>query len=64
MDMHTTFTKTYVDENDLPPEEAYEIESENRDNPVFTYSNVDVPLIIAPGASVVLEVQCLGKVGW
>lgn len=62
--MHTSFTRNHLDENELPLQEAYEIESEIRDSPVFTYSNVDTPLLIAPGASVVLEVQCRGKVGW
>jgi hypothetical protein len=62
-DMHTTSTQAYVAENELPPGEAYEIEAENLHRPVFSWSSSSAPLIL-PGASTVLEVQCLGKVGW
>lgn len=62
-DMHTTSTEAYVAENELAPGDAYEIESENLHRPVFSWSSTESPLIL-PGASTVLEVKCLGKVGW
>lgn len=62
-DMHTTSTEAYVAENELAPGDAYEIESENLHRPVFSWASTEFPLI-APGASTVLEVKCLGKVGW
>ncbi|SCZ89502.1 BZ3500_MvSof-1268-A1-R1_Chr9g10432 [Microbotryum saponariae] len=61
-DLHTTTTQAYVDENELPPAEAYEIEADNRDRPVFSWTVDQVPRI-KPGQTYLLDVQCLGKVG-
>lgn len=62
-DMHTTSTQAHVMEKDLPPMEAYELESDNLLRPVFTWSGITKPLI-RPGESTIFEVKCLGKVGW
>ena len=62
-DMHTRNSLAYVEENELPPADAYEVHSESLHRPVFTWSTESVTSI-APGASTVLEVRCLGKVGW
>ncbi|SCV69753.1 BQ2448_1147 [Microbotryum intermedium] len=61
-DLHTTTTQAYVDENELPPAEAYEIEADNRDRPVFSWTIDQVPKI-EPGQTYFLDVKCLGKVG-
>jgi hypothetical protein len=61
--MHTSSTQNYVDENELSPAMAHEIEAENLHRPVFTWRGSSAPKI-APGESTVLEVQCLGKMGW
>lgn len=61
--MHTTTSEAYVADNELAPGDAYEIEAENLHRPVFRWSSEEKPLIL-PGSSTVLEVKCLGKVGW
>ena len=62
-DMHTTATQAYVDEQALSAGEVYELESDNLNRPVFTWIRSEAPFI-APGTSTMLEVQCLGKLGW
>lgn len=62
-DTHTISAASYVAENELSAGEAFEIESYVRDNPVFRWSG-STAHSIPPGGSSVLEVECLGKVGW
>lgn len=62
-DMHATSSQAYVDENELSPGDAFEIESDNLNHPVFRWTSPAAPLLL-PSASMVLEVQCLGKIGW
>lgn len=61
--MHTRNSLAYVEEHELTLGDAYEIHSESVQRPVFTWTTESVTSI-APGASTVLEVRCLGKVGW
>lgn len=61
--MHAASARAYVDENDLSPADAFEIESDNLNRPVFSWTSSATPLLL-PGASMILEVQCLGKIGW
>nr|XP_019045803.1 hypothetical protein I302_06194 [Kwoniella bestiolae CBS 10118]OCF24733.1 hypothetical protein I302_06194 [Kwoniella bestiolae CBS 10118] len=54
-----------IQEGELTPEQAYEIEYDQLNKPVFTWNQVDGKdrLEIQPGGRVTLEVKCLGKVG-
>jgi hypothetical protein len=61
--MLTTARQAYIADNELRPQEAYEIEADNLHRPVFTWKRNSTPFI-KPGESFVLEIQCLGKVGW
>ncbi|GAA5864034.1 hypothetical protein JCM1840_000679 [Sporobolomyces johnsonii] len=54
--------QAYLTENDLPASDAYELEAESVARPVFNWSGTTSTTIL-PGASHVLEVQCLGKIG-
>ncbi|BGP16900.1 hypothetical protein JCM10213v2_004908 [Rhodosporidiobolus nylandii] len=55
-------TQAYLAENDLPAAEAYELEADSLQRPVFRWSGSTAASIL-PGASHVLEIQCLGKIG-
>ncbi|GAA6003089.1 hypothetical protein JCM10207_001980 [Rhodosporidiobolus poonsookiae] len=61
-DSLTTSTQAYLAENELSAVEAYELEAEGVHRPVFRWSG-STSTSIPPGASYVLEVQCLGKIG-
>ncbi|KAK4057137.1 hypothetical protein OIO90_001632 [Microbotryomycetes sp. JL221] len=63
VDSHATLTEAYLVENELSPSEAYEIESDNVHRPVFSWQRQSETIQIQPGSSIVLVVQCLGKVG-
>ncbi|WVQ65923.1 uncharacterized protein L199_004101 [Kwoniella botswanensis] len=55
-----------IQEGDLTPEQAYEIEYDQMNKPVFTWDQKDGAgdkLEIGPGGKVNLDVRCLGKVG-
>ncbi|GAA5898275.1 TRAPPII-specific subunit TRS120 [Sporobolomyces salmoneus] len=54
--------QSYLAENELPAVEAYELSSETLHRPVFTWEG-STHTSILPGASHVLEVKCLGKIG-
>lgn len=55
--------QAYLTENELPAVEAYELSSEMLHRPVFAWEGSKETSIL-PGASHVLEVKCLGKIGW
>ncbi|GAA5872900.1 hypothetical protein JCM8547_003260 [Rhodosporidiobolus lusitaniae] len=61
-DSLSTSTRAFLAENDLPPVQAYELESDNLHRPVFKWNGTTATKI-PPGASYVLEVQCRGKIG-
>ncbi|GAA5876487.1 hypothetical protein JCM16303_003552 [Sporobolomyces ruberrimus] len=54
--------QAYLTENELPAVEAYELSSEMLHRPVFAWEGSKETSIL-PGASHVLEVKCLGKIG-
>ncbi|GAA5925915.1 hypothetical protein JCM1841_004039 [Sporobolomyces salmonicolor] len=54
--------QAYLAENDLPASDAFELEAESVARPVFSWSGTTATTIL-PGASHVLEVRCLGKIG-
>lgn len=62
-DALTTSTQAYLAENELPAVEAYEVEADALQRPVFRWEG-STATTIAPGASYVLEVKCRGKIGW
>jgi len=55
--------QAYLTDNELPAVEAYELQAEALQRPVFTWEGTKETSIL-PGASHVLEVKCLGKIGW
>lgn len=61
--MHTTTSEAFIADSELSPGDAYEMEAENLHRPVFRWESESKPLIL-PGQSTVLEIKCLGKVGW
>lgn len=52
-----------VAEGELSPEQAYEIDYDALNRPVFSWDSPG-DLVIPPGGRTVLTVYCLGKVGW
>ncbi|GAA5989707.1 hypothetical protein JCM5350_007364 [Sporobolomyces pararoseus] len=54
--------QSYLTENELPAVQAYELSSEILHRPVFTWEGTSKTSIL-PGASHVLEIKCLGKIG-
>ncbi|GAA5969112.1 hypothetical protein JCM3765_002183 [Sporobolomyces pararoseus] len=54
--------QAYLTDNELPAVHAYELSSEILHRPVFTWEGTTKTSIL-PGASHVLEVKCLGKIG-
>ncbi|BGP40785.1 hypothetical protein JCM10449v2_004750 [Rhodotorula kratochvilovae] len=55
-------TQAYLAEYELSAPEAFELEADNIDRPVFRW-NGSSQTAIAPGASHVVEIQCRGKIG-
>jgi hypothetical protein len=51
-------------EGDADLFQAYEIEADLEERPVFLWEHADQPITIAPGAQHTLSVRCLGKLGW
>ncbi|ORY31418.1 TRAPP II complex [Naematelia encephala] len=54
--------QTLINEGDLSPEHAYELEWDVLNRPVFVWEN-EQDTAIAPGGKLTLSVRCLGKVG-
>ena len=52
-----------VAEGELSPEEAYELEWDSLNRPVFTWEN-EGDTTVQPGGRATISVRCLGKVGW
>jgi hypothetical protein len=52
-----------IQEGELSPEHAYELDWDQKYQPALTWENPD-ETTIAPGGRVTLLVKCLGKVGW
>jgi len=52
-----------ISEGDLSPEEAYELEWDMMNRPVFSREN-EGETSITPGGRGTLFIRCLGKVGW
>jgi hypothetical protein len=52
-----------IQEGELSPEHAYELDWDQKYQPALTWENPD-ETSIAPGGRVTLLVKCLGKVGW
>lgn len=55
--------QAYLTDNELPAVEAYELQAEALQRPVFTWEGTKETSIL-PGAPHILEVKCLGKIGW
>ncbi|BGO92090.1 hypothetical protein NBRC10512_000821 [Rhodotorula toruloides] len=55
-------TQAYLAENELSAPEVYELEADGVHRPVFRWDG-SPKMTILPGASHVLEIQCLGKIG-
>jgi hypothetical protein len=62
-DSYTESTQQYLEEGEISSSEAYELESDIIRRPVFSWSG-ESALAIPPGSSAIIEVSCLGKVGW
>lgn len=62
-DSHTAASEAFVADHDLSAGDAYEVEAESRQRPVFSWKASAQPLIL-PGQTTILEVEVLGKVGW
>ncbi|WWD18356.1 hypothetical protein CI109_102806 [Kwoniella shandongensis] len=52
-----------IQEGELTPEQAYELEWDQLNRPVFTWEKGDDEISIAPGGKATISVRCLGKVG-
>ena len=62
-DSLTRSVQTAITEGDLLPEQAYELEWDMLNRPVFTWE-ADAAVTIPPGGQFTLFIRCLGKVGW
>ncbi len=61
-DSHTAASQAFIADNDLSPAEAYEVEVESHQRPVFSWEPTSQPIIL-PGQTTILELDVLGKVG-
>lgn len=55
--------QTLVAEGELSPEQAYELDWDTVNSPVFSWDQTK-EVSIPPGGRSTLSVKCLGKVGW
>jgi hypothetical protein len=62
-DSLTDATEAYVKDNDLSAAAAYEAQADARYRPVFRWLDSE-DITIEPGHCRILEVECLGKLGW
>jgi hypothetical protein len=63
-DSHTTSARAFIVENEPEAAEAYEIERDLLDRPVFKWEQPKDGFYIPPGGERVIEVECRGKLGW
>jgi Transport protein Trs120 or TRAPPC9, TRAPP II complex subunit len=63
-DSHTTATRNYIVENEPDAAEAYGIERDLQDRPVFKWDPPEEGFYMGPGEEKPIEVECIGKLGW
>lgn len=62
-DSVTREAQAILAEGEVSPEQAYELDFDSLNRPVFTWDN-SAELSIPAGGRTTISVQCLGKVGW
>jgi hypothetical protein len=63
-DTHTSGTKAYLGDSELPPGELYEHEFNLKTFPIFSALRRPSDLVIQPRQEYTIDVSCFGKLGW